>query len=606
MATLAVDGTEAAAAAVAAADGAVDAGGVDAAATAGDADGAGDGAPAAGGDGGAAAVDGAATGGPAGVEGAAVTTEEPDADWEAAPVTGIVPPSPPSTASTESMPPTEAEAPAGRAQKSGKELSAQPSRFKAFLPPRANTAMFGWKKGSAAAEAGADGGGGAAGAGGAAAAAVAAGSPLTPPDGEAAKAGDPASRLGSLRLSSGRARSKSRPRLGALGSLNLAATASTDADGGVAVTGWAATRAHVLTTRPGLAPVQPARGWAPFLMAIAHNGVRAELVDMHVILTVCERNKMRLTHTAVDRFFEWYRLCQRFIASTVTIEEDLVIAPTEERTRGGLTGGLRLGARMKRRGRVQKLSLDVTALHEAFHPCLPAGEVLADLIALAGELTDAVLDYCTLIESQLPPRLEATFNRLEGRKLTGRVVKCHRRVSDDHVILMTRWMTAKAQLEFVATILMPSDFVCFSYHQWAKQVDKKHLGLARSFEEELKAELDEDDEVRRAHAAANLQRLALRANEHSSADTGSGSYDSADADAYGDGAGEGEGADGVGDAPTSALTSADDPDAAAAGADLGVGGGAAEGVAGGGVGADGGAGAPAPVPEGAATAGVAV
>ncbi|KAK1859011.1 hypothetical protein I4F81_001610 [Pyropia yezoensis] len=419
MATVAaMDGTEAAAAAVeVAADSVVDTAGVEAVAD-GVAEGGGDGAPA-GGDVGAAAVDETAA------DGGTATADEP-AGGAAAPVTGSVPPSPPSTASTESVPPSEADALA-RPQKSLKELSAQPSRFKAFLPPRANTAIFGRKKGPA-------------------------------------------------------------------GILNVVATASTDADGGVAVTGWAATRAHVLTTRPGLAPVTPARGWAPSLMSIAHNGVRAELVDMHVILTVCERNKMRLTHTAVDRFFEWYRLCQRFIASTVTIEEDLVMAPTEERTRGGLTAGLRLGARMKRRGRVQKLSLDVTALHEAFHPCLPAGEVLADLIALAGELTDAVLEYCTLIESLLPPRLEATFNRLEGRKLTGRVVKCHRRVSDDHVILMTRWMSSKAQLEFVATILMPSDFVCFSYHQWAKQVDKKHLGLARSFEEELKAELDEDDE----------------------------------------------------------------------------------------------------------------
>lgn len=593
MATVAaMDGTEAAAAAVeVAADSVVDTAGVEAVAD-GVAEGGGDGAPA-GGDVGAAAVDETAA------DGGTATADEP-AGGAAAPVTGSVPPSPPSTASTESVPPSEADALA-RPQKSLKELSAQPSCFKAFLPPRANTAIFGRKKGPAgmsAAEPVADGSSGGAAATGAAAAAV--GSPLTPPEG-GAKA-ESASRLGSIRLASGRARSKSRPRLSNLASLNVVATASTDADGGVAVTGWAATRAHVLTTRPGLAPVTPARGWAPSLMSIAHNGVRAELVDMHVILTVCERNKMRLTHTAVDRFFEWYRLCQRFIASTVTIEEDLVMAPTEERTRGGLTAGLRLGARMKRRGRVQKLSLDVTALHEAFHPCLPAGEVLADLIALAGELTDAVLEYCTLIESLLPPRLEATFNRLEGRKLTGRVVKCHRRVSDDHVILMTRWMSSKAQLEFVATILMPSDFVCFSYHQWAKQVDKKHLGLARSFEEELKAELDEDDEVRRAHAAANLQRLALRANEHSSGD---GSGDSVDVDGDGTGgAAADEGAAAV-DVPSSALTSTDDADAEGVGEDLSL---DAEPVdaGGAGAGADGAGGAAAGVPDGGAAAGVAV
>lgn len=612
MSTLAsMEETEAATAATAATGGVVDAAAVDAVASVVTDSGGGDGTPA-GTDGGAADVDGTAVDGARPSDGEGAADDELAGGAVAAPASGSAPPSPPSTASTESVPPSEADSAQARPQKSLKELSAQPSRFKAFLPPRANTAIFGWKKGPAGvagAEAGVEGvaAGGGSGGGGAAAAAGAAGSPLTPPEG-GSKA-ESASRLGSIRLASGRTRSKSRPRLANLASLNLAATASTDADGGVAVTGWAATRAHVLTTRPGLAPIVPARGWAPSLMAIAHNGVRSELVDMHVILTVCERNKMRLTHTAVDRFFEWYRLCQRFIASTVTIEEDLVIAPTEERTRGGLTGGLRLGARMKRRGRVQKLSLDVSALHEAFHPCLPAGEVLADLIALAGELTDAVLDYCTLIESLLPSRLEASFNRLEGRKLTGRVVKCHRRVSDDHVILMTRWMSSKAQVEFVATILMPSDFVCFSYHQWAKQVDKKHLGLARSFEDELKAELDEDDEVRRAHAAANLQRLALRANEHSSGDTGSGgSHDSADANTEGDGVANIEGSDGAlaADAPSSVPTSADDADAVVAGDDVGLGGGSAEGLGGARGGADGTVGAAAGVPEGAAAAGVIV
>jgi len=469
-----------------------------------------------------------------------------------------------------------------------KELSHQPSRFKAFRPPRAGTAIFGRRKGTPAADGGeppVDG-----------SAAAAAGSPLTPPDGTAVtpeRVGRLSSGIGALRLGSGRARSKSRPRVGSAGSPPVAAptpSADRDGGGGVAVTGLAATRAHVLATRPGLAPLVPARGWAPALMAITHNGLRGELLDMHVILTVCERNKMRLTHTAVDRFYEWYRLCQRFLASTVTIEEDLVIAPAEERTRGGLTGGLRLGARMKRRGRVQKLSLDVTALYEAFHPCLPAGEVLADLLALAGELTDAVLDYCTLIESLLPPRLEAAFNRLEGRKLTGRVVKCHRRVSDDHIILMTRWMTAKAQVEFVATILMPSDFVCFSYHQWAKQVDKKHCALARTFEEELKAELDDDDEVRRAHAAANLQRLAQRANENG------GGGGRADSQATRDGGG----GDGGGGGRLSGIHSSDDPDAVVAGGsdDLGLGAaaGSAEAAVPGAEGAGGGSVAPRDVP----------
>lgn len=254
-------------------------------------------------------------------------------------------------------------------------------------------------------------------------------------------------------------------------------------------------KAEVLKEYPGLEMERPQAGdrGAQAVMCGA-NSVRAEIIDLNSMVKVMSDNVTTLTHEAVEQFFDWFPIFLTYLERYMTVEEEFIIRPIEEKV-DGLRGDLKPSGRMLLRGRIQRALTDLVELQDIFKPYLPAGQRLPQVVAACQLFTDVSIQYWTTVTRTLPLLINKHMNKTESEKLRTRLVKhvVNHVGYKDFLAIYTRWMGAAELWEWKANVLLPCDYKFFSYAQWDREIDEEHYYIAANFGEIL-------DEENREHA----------------------------------------------------------------------------------------------------------
>lgn len=267
---------------------------------------------------------------------------------------------------------------------------------------------------------------------------------------------------------------------------------------------------RVLEQYPGLKLESP-KNKADEIVFQGPNSIRAEVIDFNAMLIVMQDNMKMLTHTAVERFFEWMPIFSIYIERYIVVEEDFIMKWIEKKSET-LRGDLRPSHRMVLRGKIQRQIQDIQDIQDEFMPHLPAGERLPRLVEAVKTFTRHIEEYLKVISTKLPEVISKHYEKAEIDKAKIRIVKhlvAHVGYQD-FLAIYTRWMRRGQLLEWKTTVLFPCDFKFFSYGTWDKDMDYAHYQIASQFAEALEEENAEEVELNKQSKVDFERALANR------------------------------------------------------------------------------------------------
>lgn len=259
-------------------------------------------------------------------------------------------------------------------------------------------------------------------------------------------------------------------------------------------------KAKVVVTYPDLAIARPSAGGvndkAHNLIHCGLNSIKAEMIDLNSMVVIMQENVRNLTHSTVEKFFDWFEPFQTYLERYMTVEEEFLILPVEARLPGGLKGDIKPSGRMLLRGTIQRMLCDLIDLQDIFKPYIPAGEKLPTLAEAVQELTEHIVKYWGEIGRVLPDLMAQRMGK-KGEidkmrlKMTRHLVKYVG--YKDFLCVYTRWMGAAELLEWKKNVLLRCDYKFFSYTQWDKDMENIHYYIPAEFgdillEEQLEGE----------------------------------------------------------------------------------------------------------------------
>lgn len=285
---------------------------------------------------------------------------------------------------------------------------------------------------------------------------------------------------------------------------------------------YKALQAEVFKTYTGLAITPLTTDWARNLVIFGANSVKKEVVDLNIMNVVMQENEKVLTHTAVERFFEWVPPFRDYLERYLYVEEDVLIKWIEGKV-GKLTGTLRLSSRMKLRGNMRLKLQELIQVQEKFTTSLPAGERLHFATEAVKEFSERVIEYFGQLVEVLPPLVKVNFKRKDALMTRIKWVKhvTSHVGADEFLVLYTRWLSPKELLEWRTKVLLPSDFKFRAYRSWQKDMDYAHFSIAKDFQEDLDFEnaddLQQQEQAKldfqRAQIAQRQRKIAMQAQE---------------------------------------------------------------------------------------------
>ncbi|CAN8062366.1 unnamed protein product [Agarophyton chilense] len=259
--------------------------------------------------------------------------------------------------------------------------------------------------------------------------------------------------------------------------------------------GCIAAKQAILAKYPGLAIRQCADA-ASQLIVHGLNSLRAETLDLHSMVYVMHDYRQKLTHRAVDRFFQWIPLFVLYVERYMLVDEHVIMRWVES-CGGPLRGSLRQSVRMKARGSIQHHLAGIERLRGSFTPSLPAGERFGSVREQCELFTGEVEAFCNLIQNELVAIVRERMSVSELQKAKLRVVRHVVQFVgyQDFLAIYTRWMRHADLLEWKTTVLFPCDFKFFAYGTWDKDMNVAHYQIAAKFEEFILEENRADEEA---------------------------------------------------------------------------------------------------------------
>lgn len=225
------------------------------------------------------------------------------------------------------------------------------------------------------------------------------------------------------------------------------------------------------------------------LLICGMNAIRAELLDMNMMILAMDTYKHVLTHDVVASFYDWLSAFMHFVDRYFLVEEEVILEWIEKK-RGRVKGVMRASARMEHRGRLQKTIQDTEATKSHFTPNLPAGEKFHVLKTAVAGLTDLALEYTRRFMETLTPIVEDTFSRVEIEKIRRKIVKyiCERVGAEDVLILYTRWMSPRDLTRWKLLYLIKTPSVYRSFRKWEIDTFEGHFYIVVDFADILAEE----------------------------------------------------------------------------------------------------------------------
>lgn len=251
------------------------------------------------------------------------------------------------------------------------------------------------------------------------------------------------------------------------------------------------------------------------LVLCGSNSICVEVLDMVTMSYIMDDNMRKLTHSAVERFFEWLPLFGVYLERYFYVEEDVLMKWLVAQE-GPLKGKkMRVSVRILVRGKLQKMFSDLVQMHEQFPRQLPAGERIGRLTKAVHEFASLVIEYFQALLEEVPPLINKHYNKNACIKLHAKSVKhvIEHVGTEDFLVLYTRWMKPKDLREWKTKVLLRTDFKFLAYSSWEKDMDYAHFQIVAGFAEVLEAETAEDVESAAAEQA-EFRRHKSAARQH--------------------------------------------------------------------------------------------
>ncbi|KAA8493559.1 hypothetical protein FVE85_4696 [Porphyridium purpureum] len=171
-----------------------------------------------------------------------------------------------------------------------------------------------------------------------------------------------------------------------------------------------------ITQLPVMVPKPLGRNWSSDLVALLHNGILSEVIDLYSILESMRLRRLDLTVRDVSSFFEWWWVFKRFVLQMMITEEDVIFRFIE--SRANLPPGLSESVREKQRVNILDQMSNIDEKGDSFL----SGMMVYDETELLDEsegVGKAVLNYMNVIDRSVPGFMRRTIE--EDAKVTTRL-----------------------------------------------------------------------------------------------------------------------------------------------------------------------------------------
>jgi hypothetical protein len=250
------------------------------------------------------------------------------------------------------------------------------------------------------------------------------------------------------------------------------------------------------------------------LLLVGVNSIRSELLDLVTMMMIMDESAVNLTHSAVDRFFEWLPMFCTYLERYFFVEEDVVLGAIIALV-GPLKGKMKMSSRMVMIGTIQKEAKDMVNMQDLFIDSLPAGQRIGKLSTVVHKFTATVIEYLKLSFEEVSLLFSKHFSKAQVDKVRLKIVKyvTGHVGTEEFLVLYTRWMPSKELLEWKTKTLLRKDLSFFSYTLWERNMEDNHFRLVGKFAEKLKAENDASKDSPNANKEAEFMRHKQAARE---------------------------------------------------------------------------------------------
>ncbi len=249
---------------------------------------------------------------------------------------------------------------------------------------------------------------------------------------------------------------------------------------------------QVLESIPGLA-LLPAlssnNGPGYELLRGGVNSLRAEVLDLNMIVAAMRTHRLELTHDVIASFFIWFSQLASYIDKYMFLEEDVIFEWLSE-IGLRLRGAMRPALRIQLRGRLQKAFYDVSDSEDRFRPNIPAGETFSILANHVDEVTKLSVEYTHKLIRELAPLIDEYCRRSEIERVRCRIIRYIMNLEDaeNTMVIYTRWMAPRELIRWKCKYLVRVERVYTSYKEWEENMYNEHFEIAAKFADALNEE----------------------------------------------------------------------------------------------------------------------
>lgn len=252
---------------------------------------------------------------------------------------------------------------------------------------------------------------------------------------------------------------------------------------------------EILERIPGLALLPPRsenNGSGYNMLRGGINSLRAEVLDMNMIVAAMKTHRLELTHDVIASFFTWFSRLASYIDRYMFLEEDVIFNWLNE-IGLRLRGDMRPALRMQLRGRLQKAFHDVLDCEDRFRPNIPAGETFGFLADHVDEVTKLCVTYTEKLMGELAPLIDTNCRRGEIDRIRCRIIRYIMNLEDaeDAIVMYTRWMAPRDLMLWKCKYLVRVERIYTSFKSWEEVMYKEHFEIAAKFADALYEENSE-------------------------------------------------------------------------------------------------------------------
>jgi len=223
------------------------------------------------------------------------------------------------------------------------------------------------------------------------------------------------------------------------------------------------------------------------------NTLRAELLDMNMMMSALQEHRLALSHSDIDVFFSWYTYFLKYFDRYMILEEDVIISAIEARL-GRTRGEMQISKRMKLRGGLLKSMHDLAECQYAFRRNLPAGEKLNVLAEHVKAVTDLSEAYSEKFLRVFSPLLDENFTRTQIERLRieaiQHIMSGNGGVAEDadFIVMYTRWKDVGDLNRWKWKYLIRTNRKFVPFKGWEEDVYEDHFKIAAEFADHLHEE----------------------------------------------------------------------------------------------------------------------